>query len=165
MRKTLIVAAVVGLVGFAAYRWQASDSAPASAQERDGNRLVKDRVWVDHPPKHDRDTINLFLALTKRPRQGPQGPFGVFEAVSVWQGRFEAFRYETEGEQMRIIFPQTNERETLTVKASKCDDVPEMDFCLDVSGSSRGVKRYYSRRGWEVRTLDEAQALVNGLTP
>ena len=38
-----------------------------------------------------------------------------------------------------------------------------MDYCLEMSGGSRGVKRYYSRRGWEVRSADEANALAEKL--
>lgn len=152
-----MVAAVVGVGGFAAYRWQASEHASLSAQEHD-TRLLKDRVWVDHVPRHDKDRIHLFLALTPK-RTGRTGPIGIFEQVSQWEGHFEAFRYEAEGETMRIIFPQTGDRETLTVKPSACKQ-HNMDYCLDVSGNSRGVKRYYSRKGWEVKSVDEAEALV-----
>ena len=28
-----------------------------------------------------------------------------------------------------------------------------MDFCLELEGSSRGVKKYYSREGWEIGTV------------
>ncbi len=159
MRKTLMVVVAVSLGSYGAYRWQASAPAPTTQEHE---KLLKDRVWIDHMPKNERDKLNVFVALTPRPRQGPQGPFGIFESVSMWEGHFEAFRYESQGEEMRIVFGQTGDKETLTVKASKCD-VQGMDYCLDISGNSRGVGRYYSKRGWEVRTVDEAQALTTTL--
>jgi hypothetical protein len=63
---------------------------------------------------------------------------------------------------MRIVFPQSGDRETLTVKPHRCNE-QGMDYCLDVSGSTRGVSRYYSRKGWEIRTVDEAEALATTL--
>lgn len=159
MRKTLMVVVAVSLGSYGAYRWQAS--APAPAQEHD-TRLLKDRVWIDHMPKHDRDRLNVFVALTPRPRQGPQGPFGIFETVSMWEGHFEAFRHESIGEEMRAFFPQSGDRETLTLKASRCTE-PGMDFCLEVEGSKRGVRRYYSRKGWEIRSTADAQGLATSI--
>jgi len=157
-----MVVATLSVGGYAMYRWQASTPVPTSAHEHD-TKLLKDRLWIDHVPKHDRDKMQLFVALTKRPgRQGPKGPVGAFETVSAWEGHFEAFRYESHGEEMRVLFPQSGDRETLTVKPSKCNE-QGMDYCLDVSGSSRGVSRYYSRRGWEIRTVDEAEALATQL--
>lgn len=155
MRNSLMVVAIGGAA--AAYVWQ--QGAPVPERAEHDTRLLKDRVWIDHMPAHDRDKLNLFIALTPRPRQGPQGPFGLFENVSPWEGHFEAFRYESQGEEMRIVFPQSGDRETLTVKPRKCSE-QGMDYCLEVSGSTRGVSNYYSRKGWEVRTAAEAQALA-----
>lgn len=153
---------VVAAVGsFSVYKWRDSTPPQASTAEHD-TRLLKDRVWIDHMPKNDRDRVHVFAALTPRPRQGPQGPFGIFELIGQWEGHFEAFRYEAQGEEMRIVFPQSGDRETLTVKPSKCNE-QGMDYCLDISGNSRGVSRYYSRKGWEIRTVDEAEALVTSL--
>ena len=50
-------------------------------------------------------------------------------------------------------------REKLTVDARPCRD-NGMDFCLDVTGSSRGVKRYYSKKGWEIGRLEDALPTV-----
>ena len=87
MRKFLIVTAALGAAGFGVIKWTADD---ASSDERDA-RLVMNRVWCDHMPKSDRDTMNVFVALTQRPRQPP---IGIFEEVSRWEGHFLAFVHE-----------------------------------------------------------------------
>ena len=74
---------------------------------------------------------------------------GVFQATSQWRGAYEAFRYEASGGEMRLVFPQSGDRETVRVKARRCNE-QGMDFCLELDGASRGAKRYYSREGWEI---------------
>ena len=106
------------------------------------NRLVTDRIWIDHIPRNERDTIRVFAAVSEH-------AVGVFQATSQWRGAFEAFRYEGRGDELRLLFPQTGDRETVRAKARRCDD-GGMDFCLELDGASRGVKRYYSRKGWEI---------------
>src|SRR5262245_39063673 len=108
MRKSLMVAALVAVAGVGVYRWRSSEPDAAQSAAEHEARLLKDRLWIDHVPRHDRDTIQVFLLFTKPPRQGPSGPFGVFETGSVWQGGFKAFRYESQGQELRVIFPQTN---------------------------------------------------------
>jgi hypothetical protein len=76
-------------------------------------------------------------------------PFGVFQAASTWKGAYELFRYQASGNELRIVYPQNNERETVKHKARKCSE-NQMDYCLELDGGSRGVKRYYSRKGWEI---------------
>ena len=55
---------------------------------------VRDRVWIDHMPRGERDTINVFAVLTRQ-------PVGVFQAASAWKGAYEAFRYEKHGNEIR----------------------------------------------------------------
>ena len=41
-----------------------------------------------------------------------------------------------------------------------------MDFCLELDGASRGVKRYYSREGWYIdrgRDLDAIERQVDAV--
>ena len=113
---------------------------------------VRDRVWIDHLPRNDRDTINIFALLT-------QQPVGVFQATSGWKGAFEAFRYEKQGNEVRAVFPQTGDREKITVSECPCD-VRGMDYCLEISGSSRGVKKYYSRKDWIIESRDQVDGVV-----
>ena len=151
MRKLLIVTAALACVAGGSY-WMLRDDRVSS--EHDAS-LVRDRVWVDHMPRSETDKMNVFVALSQRPRQPP---IGIFEQVSMWEGHFEAFRYEQNQEEWRIHLPQSGDKETLTIKASECHQ-SGMDYCLEVEGASRGPKRYFSRKGWEVRSLDAVDTL------
>ena len=143
MRKTLMVAMAVSLGSYGAYRWQASG--PVQVAEHD-TKLLKDRVWIDRLAKTERDKQNVFVALSPGRRGGgPKGTVGIFETLTMWEGHFEAFRYEHDGEEMRIVFPQSGDKETLTVKPTKCNE-NGMDYCLDISGNSRGVSRRSEER-------------------
>lgn len=102
-----------------------------------------DRIWIDHLPKSDSDTIHVFAAIT-------QEPMGIFQATSQWKGNFELFVYEAHGDTIRAVYPQDRSKEELKVSARTCSDMRDMDYCLEIKGASRGPKKYYSRKGWEI---------------
>jgi hypothetical protein len=155
----LIVAAALGAAGVGVSRVACRSGANDTTIVEHDTRLTMNRVWCDHMPTNDKDKMNVFVALTQRPRQPP---IGIFEEVSMWEGHFLAFMHESHDEEMRIVFPQTGERETLTLKASRCT-VSGMDYCLEITGSNHGVKQYYSKKGWEVRNTAEAEQLAASL--
>ena len=62
------------------------------------------------------------------------------------------------------MFPHTGTKLQLTAKARRCDE-GDMDYCLDVEGADRGPKRYYSRKGWEIDSVDDEHRLVAKLAP
>ena len=146
MRKLLLLAAV-SAVGYGAWNWHSSSARP--------NEVLRDRIWIDHLPRNERDPIQTFVILK-------ENPVGVFNNASMWRGSYELYRYEMQGRQIRMEFPQTGDRETVKAEASTCRE-GGMDFCLTLEGSSRGTKRYYSREGWEIRSLDEARAKLDAL--
>jgi len=154
MRKILIVTAALVGAASVTYRWQCTSPSPIVTTEHDG-RLVKDRLWIDHIPRSETDKMNVFVALSQRPRQPP---VGIFEQVSMWEGHFEAFRYEQHEEEWRIVLPQSGDKETLIINGSECHE-GGMDYCLEVRGASRGPARYYSRKGWEIRDLEAVEAM------
>lgn len=157
MRKFLIATAVAGGLGYGAHAWWRAEE-PNVTHEHDPT-LVTDRVWIDHIPRHERDVVQVFAALSPR----RHGPIGVFEAVSRWRGEFEAFRYETHGREMRVVFPHDGQRETLQLTATRCRE-HGMDYCLEISGNSRGVARYYSKKGWELRELADVADITTRVT-
>lgn len=154
MTKTMafMVAVAVAAGGYAMYRWQASDTTPAISATEASSSIVQDRLWIDHIPRNERDTFQIFVALT-------QEPVGAFQAASRWQGKYELFRYETAGGEIRAVFPQTGSKETIKFKVAKCD-TGGMDYCLDLAGSSHGVKRYYSREEWVIGAMPDAKQLA-----
>jgi len=138
MRKTvLLVMVVVVAASASAWRWRHADAPVA-----DANRLIANRIWIDHVPRNEKDTVEAFFANRK-------DALGLFAASSQWRGRYELFRYEVGGGELRVVYPQTGERESVRVKAKRCAE-RGLDFCLEIDGASRGVKKYYSREGWEV---------------
>ena len=147
MKKPLLVLILVSVAVVSVWKLR------GRGESENESNLVLDRVWVDHMPKHERDITHFFVAITDE-------PFGIFQSSSAWKGAFELFRYEANGDEIRIVYPQNGDRERVKTKASKCSD-QGMDFCLELDGSTRGVKRYYSRKGWEIdhaATPDQVRA-------
>jgi hypothetical protein len=151
MKKALLAVVAVAGAGYGVYQWR-SDSKPAPKADDD---LIVDRLWIDHIPRNDKDIIQIFAAITEE-------PVGIFQATSQWKGEFELFRYERSGSELRVVFPQTNTKDRVKAKATRCNQ-RGMDFCLELEGSSRGVKKYYSREGWEIGSVKDADALLKTL--
>lgn len=148
MKKPVLLVIMVSVVVASLWSWKrAGEPAPAA------NRLLADRIWLDHVPRSDKDTINVFVAVSEH-------AVGVFQASSQWRGSFEAFRYEANGAELRLLYPQTGDREVVRANARRCTE-QGMDFCLEIAGASRGVKQYYSRKGWEIRGAQGLAAVTH----
>ena len=141
MKKLLLVLLLI-VAAYLLWRWWNSGRDEAASADR-GQELVFDRLWVDHMPKSETDTFQLFAAVTEQ-------PIGIFQQTSVWKGAFELFRYEDKGDgQILFNYPQSSAKERAGYRARKCSE-QGFDYCLELSGASRGVRRYYSQRGWEI---------------
>src|SRR4051812_5014171 len=99
MKKPGLLIIAVAVVVASLWGWK---RATHSAE----NRLVADRIWIDHIPRNERDTNRVFAAVSEH-------SVGVFQATSQWRGAFEAFRYEASAGELRLVFPQTGDRETV----------------------------------------------------
>ncbi|MEO8706187.1 MAG: hypothetical protein ABI867_39520 [Kofleriaceae bacterium] len=157
MKKALLGLAVVSAVTYAAWNLRGSSSTTGEPDTLAEN-VVLDRLWIDHMPRNDRDIIQVFVAITEQ-------PFGIFQATSQWKGNFELFQYEASGGEIRIVYGQTGEREKVKARGTKCSE-KGMDYCLQLDGATRGVKKYYSMEGWEidhVATVDEIRTRVQAL--
>jgi hypothetical protein len=148
MKKLMLGVVVLGSLGYGVYHWRAD--APSAHKE-----LVENRLWIDHMPRTERDTIQVFLTLDEE-------AIGTFQATSAWKGAYEVFQYEGHGGELRIVYPQTGDRETVRAKATKCREAG-FDYCLEMSGGTRGVKRYYSMEDWEIGSLRDADAKLKAL--
>jgi hypothetical protein len=161
MRKTWLVVGALSLAGVGAWRVHHHHSDASITSDTTGTtaatgaKLVQDRIWIDHLPRNERDTVNAFLAISSE-------SIGVFHSGSAWHGQFDMFRYEAHGNQLRAVFPQTGDREQLRTGARECDD-SGFDFCLEIKGSQHGVARYYSMKGWEIESRSAGEALVHKL--
>jgi len=153
MKKPVLLVVVVSVAVLSIWSWRRGGEPAVAA-----NRLLTDRIWIDHVPRSDKDTVNVFAAVSEHSA-------GVFQAMSQWRGNYEVFRYEANGAELRLIYPQTGDREAVRAKARRCSE-QQMDFCLEIDGASRGVKKYYSREGWEIgprRDLDAVKQRVEAL--
>lgn len=148
MNKALVAAAVIGTLGYGGYR-MLRGGAPAAT---DDTKLVLDRLWIDHLPRNDRDPVQVFVALTEQ-------PIGAFQRASAWKGEHELFQYTRAGDALKVVFPQDGQRETLRTKARPCRE-GAMDYCLELDGGSRGVKKYYSREDWVIGGVHDAHELA-----
>jgi len=144
--KLVLVVVVASVVAFVALRRGGHED----VQTVDQN-IVLDRIWIDHIPQNDRDMIQLFVAITEQ-------PFGIFQKTSQWSGQYELFQYEANGNQLRIHYGQTGDKERVEAKATRCKE-KGMDYCLELSGASRGVKKYYSMEGWVIDGTDSLEHL------
>src|SRR5690348_1262559 len=143
MSKRIGWIVVVALVGLVVWRWRGSPSADTSD---DGGVRVAQRFWIDHIPTSDRDAIAVFVLIDDE-------HVGVFQKASAWRGAFEVFRWTGRAGDIQVLYPQTGEKEVIRAKARRCN-ASGMDFCLELSGNSRGVQRYYSKKGWEIDAKD-----------
>lgn len=149
--KKLLLLVILGSVVTVSI-WRRTHTSPPAEP---ANKVLIDRIWIDHLPRGERDTINVFAMVSEH-------SIGVFQATSQWRGAFEAFRYEASGGEVRIVFPQNGDRETMRAKARKCSQ-DWMDFCLEVDGVTRGVKKYYSREGWEIGNVRDIEGFKQRL--
>jgi hypothetical protein len=141
---TLGVAAL-GVLGVARWMIGGGETAPSEPVP------IFDRIWVDRLPTKPKDTANIFIALTRQ-------PMGIFQFASQWKGGYEIFQYTAKGDDLRISYPQTDERDKVRARAWKCKQ-RDMDYCLELGGASRGVQRYYSKVGWEIDGATPAEQL------
>ena len=115
---------------------------PAWAARPAAANLALDRLWIDHIPRGERDTVEVFVAISAE-------SLGVFQQIAKWRGAHEVFTFEATGDQLRLIYPHTGDKDRVTARARTCSD-GGFDFCLDLAGARRGAKRYFSLEGWEI---------------
>jgi hypothetical protein len=120
-------------------------------------KLIFDRFWVDHMPKSGDEKFQPFFINSEI-------PFGRFVVRSQWLGQFEEFHYHViprEPGALDLLFGSTHEIQRVRYAARPCHE-NGFDFCLELSGTSRGVKRYYSRKDWgQAHSAEEGLARLH----
>ncbi len=138
MKRLLVILALGGAV-YTGHRLLAADAPaarPATAS------LALDRIWIDHIPRGERDTVEVFVAIRSE-------SIGVFQQASQWRGAHELFKFEAQGDQLRLVYPHTGDKDRVTARARACSE-GGFDYCLDLAGARKGAKRYFSLEGWEI---------------
>jgi hypothetical protein len=153
MKKLLLLLLLI-IVAYLAWRWWRGHE---SAITDRGQTLIFNRVWIDHVPKSETESVQSFAVLTRE-------PLGIFDKRSHWKGEYELFRHEPRGDgQLELLYPQSRDKQRVSYRAWQCN-TPGFDFCLELSGG-KGARKYYSQRGWEVDSLAAAQRLESRLLP
>jgi len=151
MNKALIAVAALGVTA-GAWHWRSSGSDDTATT----SKLAFNRLWIDHMPKNERDTVQVLAMFDP-------DAVGIFQAASMWRGAHELFKFEANGGDLRIVYPQTGDKTKAKVKAKKCND-NGFDYCLELDGAGRGVTKYYSYEGWELDGMTAVGAKVDALT-
>ena len=123
-------------------------------------KLLFDRFWVDHQPREPQEKFRVVFVSGRE-------PFGQFVDRTPWTGAFELFHYHMVPHKDGVIdciFGHTQERQQLSYTARPCHE-NGFDYCLELSGTSRGVKRYYSKKEWGAHSPAEADAIAAQLVP
>jgi len=112
----------------------------------DGNdaKLLYDRFWVDHEPRELREKFQALIVSGEH-------PIGQFATRTIWSGEWEGFHYHVvprEDGVLDIIFPNAGEQQRMKYTARRCNE-NGFDYCLEITGTSRGTQRYYSKKEWD----------------
>jgi hypothetical protein len=139
MKKPLLILGLAIVGAWAIARWTGGGGDRTDVSDPS---LILNRIWIDQLPTGPKDTVHLFATVSRQ-------KVGFFQAGSQYKGGYEIFNFMASGGDLRVVYPQTDEQEMVKARAWKCHE-NDMDYCLELTGASRGVKRYRSIDGWEI---------------
>lgn len=146
MKKLVLAVTLIMMLGGLGWRARHRD-APDPA-------LLFHQFWIDHEPRDEHEKFSILFVNAEH-------PFGHFGVRTTWTAQLEFFHYHVIPKEPGVIdflFGTTRERQRVRYTASRCSE-RGFDFCLDIDGTSRGVKRYYSKKEWRIEkgeTVDQA---------
>ncbi|KIG16119.1 hypothetical protein DB30_04991 [Enhygromyxa salina] len=151
MSKTqskLIALALVGACSFGV--WKAADALFFS-DEAQGTKHAVNQVWIDHVPTDDRDMITHFVLVDHR-----DGQFGAIGRSSQWRIGVEVFRWQLQGSDLRMYFPQERARGEVKVETWECEKEAPAPFqlCMKLTNKNGRSMTLYSRKDWEIDPQD-----------
>jgi hypothetical protein len=100
--------------------------------------LLENRNWMDSWPTGESDRLHVY-------RFTPSMGGGVFQDRTLFAGHFELFTYEVDGEHLTIQWPHSKEEDRMVFRIQRADGPAPFDLRLELSGSSRGPRRYFAR--------------------
>jgi hypothetical protein len=143
MKKLIVVAAIAAL---AVVGWKMRSHKTVDAQ--DGRNVLVDQFWIDHAPTNERDPINFMVVFSDQ-------KVGVMRNMTAYKGSDEMFVWAKDGWR----WPSNGDLDKPFIRITTCRE-DGFDYCMDLSGVSRGVKHYRTKKDWKVRSIADEQALA-----
>jgi hypothetical protein len=139
---------------------------PGVTDDPGDDTLFFDRLWVDHAPRTVEDRLQVLLVMARAAPGLGGKKLGSFVAGTLWQGAWVNFVHEADGSgRLKLRFPSSGKDEKVRFRARRCEE-PGFDLCLELHGSSHGVRRYFSRHNWKVKPraglASEVERLLSG---
>jgi hypothetical protein len=106
-------------------------------------------------PKHDRDLLRVLVAVTHNEHDDN---VGFLHFGSRWHAQLDGFRFEKNGNDLAVEFPQNSWRATWHTKVTRCS-VGEFTLCLEIT-APRGTFHYFSRDEWKIENTEAGTALA-----
>lgn len=100
--------------------------------------LLINRNWLDVWPKEESDRLHVYRFV-------PSMGGGVFQDRTLFEGHFELFRYQVDGEHLTIDWPHSKSEDRMVFRVSRVDGPAPFDLKLELSTTSRGPRTYYGR--------------------
>ena len=144
--------AVLALAGATWHYW------PTRGEQQD---LLVDRMWVSERTTDPRHKISAVVFFSEESKVGDE--IGLFVETSIYQGDYDAFKYGLEEQKLSLTMMQSNKKVKATYQATRCKEERDFDYCLELKGAPRGTTKYYSKKGMEIGSLEEALLQMNTL--
>ena len=118
----------------------ASDDAQVLPADEAQEQLI-DRNWVTVWPESKDEELRVYRFV-------PSMGGGVFQDRTVFEGRFELFTFEADGQRIRFHFPGPDERQETAYRIERVDGPEPFTHRLVIEDDPRGDGVYY---GWNER--------------
>jgi hypothetical protein len=148
MKKLIVVAVLAGLAVVGG-KMRGKHAVDGDVGALDGPRdVLVDQFWIDHAPASERDPINFMVVFSEQ-------KVGIMRNMTAYKGSDEMFVWAKNGWR----WPSNGDLDKPFIRITACRE-DGFDYCMDLSGVSRGVKHYRTKKDWKVRSLADEQALA-----
>jgi hypothetical protein len=130
MRKLAVLALVLAACGSKPHSGKVSDA--------DASRLLTDRNWLDTWPEQKDDHLHVY-------RFTPAMGGGVYQDRTVFQGSFELFTYQVDGDHLTFTMPHTGEVVKTQYQIERVEGPAPFDLKLTLFSGPRGPAIYFGR--------------------
>ena len=116
------------------------DRAPAARHlpPDEAAAVLIDRNWLDLWPTSETERLHVY-------RFTPSMGGGVFQDRTLFEGHFELFTYQIEGEHLTIQWPHSKTQDRMVFRVDRVRGPAPFDLKLELSSPSHGPRTYYGR--------------------